>query len=86
MMSSFRRNEQASATRWFALAAFVVCAASLAGANGLAWLAESGRVSVVAVRQAPAPVRAARGPADPDIDATPTGAIPPATALMIRIH
>ena len=86
MISDFRRNSGGSATQWFALAAFVVCVASLAGAHGLAWLTESGRVSIVAVRQAPASVHTARGPVDPNVDETPTGAIPPTTALMIRIR
>ena len=85
-MRMFLRDRRGSATKWFAVAAFVVCAACLAGANGLAWLSESGRISIVAIRQAPAPTRTARGPVDPDVDDTPTGAIPPTTALMIRIR
>ena len=85
-MKMFRRDTRGSATQWFALAAFVVCAASLAGAHGLAWLSESGRVSIVAVRSAPAALHTARSPSGPDVDDTPTGAIPPATALMIRIR
>lgn len=86
MSSNFRDDSRASATQWFALAAFVVCAASLAGAHGLAWLTEDGRVSIVAVRQAPAAVHTARAPSGPDVDDTPTGSIAPTTALMIRIR
>ena len=84
-MRRFRDDRGGSAARWFALAAAVLCAASLAGAHGLDWLSQSGRVALVAYRTAaPAPNR--RFAADPNVDPMPTGSVPASSALLIRVR
>lgn len=84
-MPDFPSDRRGSAVQWFALAAAAVCVASLAGARGLDWLSQSGRVSLVAYR-APAPSASRRAAADPNVDMTPTGSVPAGSALMIRIR
>ncbi len=83
MMRDFRRECGGSAVPWFALAAAVLCFASLAGAHGLDWLSQSGRIALVADRGTARPQRIA---ADPGVDPMPTGAIPAPRALVIRIR
>ena len=78
MMMRFMSDSRGSAVQWFAVAAVVLSAASMAGAHGLAWLTQDGHLSVMAVRAAPEPTqRAAAG-----IDTTPTGSIAPKTLLI----
>ncbi len=85
-MKTFRRDDRGTATKWFALAAVIVSAGSMAGAHGLAWLSEPGRISVVAFKApAAAPTAAPKGMADAGVDDTPTGSIP-SNGLMIRIR
>lgn len=79
-----RRDGGGSAVRWFALAAAVLSVAGAAGAHGLAWLAQPGRISLVAYHQAAPPIDA-RASADPGIDRMPTGSIP-SNAVLIRIR
>ena len=81
MLMGFMSDSRGSAVQWFAVAAVVLSAASMAGAHGLAWLTQDGHLSIVAVRTAPeAMQRTAAG-----IDTTPTGSIKPKT-LMIQLH
>ena len=81
MMMRFMSDSRGSAVQWFAIAAVVVSAASMAGAHGLAWLTQDGHLSVTAVRALPEPMqRTAAG-----IDPMPTGSIQPKT-LMIQLH
>ncbi len=82
MMMRFMSDSRGSAVQWFAVAAVVLSAASMAGAHGLAWLTQDGHLSVMAVRAVPDPInqRTAAG-----IDPTPTGSIQPKT-LMIQLH
>ena len=84
-MPDFVSDRRGSAVQWFALAAAAVCVASLAGAHGLDWLSQSGRISLVAYRT-PAPAASQRAAADPNVDMTPTGTIPSGSALVIRIR
>ena len=86
-MRAFVGDRRGSAVRWFALAAAAVCVASLAGAHGLDWLSQSGRVALVAYR-APAPTQRGVVPSGggPDVDMTPTGSVPSGSALVIRIR
>lgn len=83
-MHDFRGDRRGSAVQWFALAAAALCVACLAGAHGLAWLSQSGRVALVAYR-APAD-RTRHVDADPGVDTMPTGSIPASDALVIRIR
>ncbi len=81
MMMRFMSDSRGSAVQWFAVAAVVLSAASMAGAHGLAWLTRDGHLSIVAVRAAPEPTQhAAAG-----IDSTPTGSIQKKTAV-IQVH
>ena len=82
MMMRFMSDSRGSAVQWFAVAAVVLSAASMAGAHGLAWLTQDGHLSVMAVRAIPEQInqRTAAG-----IDSTPTGSIQPKT-LMIQLH
>ena len=81
MMMRFVSDSRGSAVQWFAVAAVVLSAASMASAHGLAWLTQDGHLSVVAVRALQdSTQRAAAG-----IDLTPTGSIQPKT-LMIQLH
>ena len=82
-MKKFVRDDRGSAVRWFALTAVVLSAFSVAGAHGLAWLSQSGRVSVVAYR-APSD-GGPRGLADAGVDAMPTGSVP-SQSVMVRIR
>ena len=88
-MHDFVSDRRGSAVQWFALAAAAVCVACLAGAHGLDWLSQSGRVALVAYR-APAPTSrpasVGRAGSDPDLDMTPTGSVPAGSALVIRIR
>ncbi len=80
-MTRFVNDSRGSAVQWFAVAAVVLSAASMASAHGLAWLTQDGHLSVVAVRTVPDHTqRTAAG-----IDSTPTGSIQPKT-LMIQLH
>ena len=81
-MMRFMRDDRGSAVRWFAFATLVLSVAGAAGARGLAWLSQSGRISVVAYG-APAPTR--QTATDGGIDMTPTGAIP-SKGVLIRIR
>ena len=83
MMRDFRSECRGSAVQWFALAAAVLSVVSLAGAHGLDWLSQSGRIALVADRGT---VRSQRVAAAPDVDPMPTGAIPASRALVIRIR
>ena len=82
-MRNFRSDRRGSAVRWFALAAAVLSLGSLAGAHGLDWLSQSGRVALVAYG---APAQSRRVAADAGVDPMPTGAIPASRALVIRIR
>ncbi len=66
------------------MTAVIVSLACLAGAQGLAWLSQPGRVSIVAVR-AQNPAVAPRGIADAGVDPTPTGSVPK-SSMIIRIR
>ena len=90
-MQSDNSNSRGSATRWFALAAVMLSAASMLGAQGLAWLSQSGRVSVVAYHapetggQGGVADMRQTGVADVGVDTMPTGSIG-STSVMIRIR
>jgi hypothetical protein len=78
-------DRRGSAVRWFALTAAVLCAASLAGTQGLEWLSRSGRIAFVTDKTS-APVQNRRFAAGPGIDPMPTGSIAAPSALVIRIR
>lgn len=78
------RLGRSSSVRWFAFAAVILTAASVAGARSLSWLLLSGRVSVVAYVPSPSAPRQAVD-AGPGVDTTPTGSIP-SSAVVIRIR
>ena len=84
MVKTFTSDDRGSATQWFALTAVIVSIGCLAGAQGLAWLSQPGRVSIVAAR-GQNPAVAPTGIADAGIDPTPTGSVPK-SSVMIRIH
>ena len=77
MTMRFWSDSRGSAVQWFAVAAVVLSAASMAGAHGLAWLTRDGHLSIVAVRTVPDPTQRA---AAITVDATPTGSIQKKTA------
>ena len=83
-MKTFMSDDRGSAGRWFALAGVVIALGSMAGAHGLAWLSQPGRVSIVAIR-AQAPAVAPRGIADAGVDPAPTGSVPK-SSMVIRIR
>ena len=82
-MRDFTGDGRGSAVKWFALAAAALSIGSLAGAHGLEWLSQPGRVALVA---SVAPVQARRVAADADVDTMPTGSIPASSALVIRVR
>ena len=84
-MQDVTSERRGSAVRWFALTAVVLSVASLAGAHGLDWLTQSGRVALVAYRPT-APARVQQVASDPGIDRMATGSIPASSALVIRIR
>ena len=45
---TFLRDQRGSAVRWFAYAAAAITVVAAVGAHGLAWVAESGRLPVIA--------------------------------------
>ncbi len=83
-MKTFMSDDRGSAGRWFALAGVVIALGSMAGAHGLAWLSQPGRVSIVAIR-AQGPAATPKGMADAGVDPTPTGSVPN-SSVMIRIR
>lgn len=48
LASSFMRDRRGSAARWFAYAAAAITITAVAGAHGLAWIAHSGRLPIIA--------------------------------------
>ena len=81
MITRFMSDSRGSAVQWFAVAAVVLSAASMAGAHGLAWMTQDGHLSVVAIQTLPDPARRTASGIDP----MPTGSIQPKT-LMIQLH
>ena len=71
---SFLRDRRGSATRWFAFAAAAITIAAAAGAHGLAWIAQSGKLPIVAF--VPLNDRVARAQRAGAIDMDATGTIP----------
>ena len=84
-MHDFTSDRRGSAVQWFALAAAVLCVASMAGAQALNWLSQPGRVALVAYR-APAPTQDRRVASNAGLDPMPTGSVPSSNALVIRLH
>ncbi|MGI4765121.1 MAG: hypothetical protein ACRYGP_08670 [Janthinobacterium lividum] len=84
-MQDTTTDHRGSAVRWFALTAVALSVASLAGAHGLDWLSQPGRVALVAYRS-PVPVRSQPVASDLGVDRMATGSIPASSALVIRIH
>ena len=48
LFDMFFRDQRGSAVRWFAYAAVAITVVAAIGAHGLAWVAESGRLPVIA--------------------------------------
>lgn len=70
---TFLRDRRASATRWFAYAALAITVTAAAGAHGLAWVARSGRLPVIAF--IPLNQQFARGQSGDAVDLNATGSI-----------
>ena len=77
---SFLRDRRGSATRWFALAAAAITIMAAAGAHGLAWIAQSGKLPIVAFVPVNDKVARAQGAGGIDMEATGTIAVGGAAA------
>lgn len=80
--SSFMHDRSGSATRWFAYAAAAITLSAAAGAHGLAWIAHSGRLPVVAF--IPVNERVARSQQAGSVDMNATGSIEPVNTAITR--
>lgn len=72
---SFAGDERGSASRWFAYAAVAIAVIATVGAHGLAWVANSGRVPVIAF--VPLNDRSTQARQISGVDMTSTGSIKP---------
>jgi hypothetical protein len=70
---SFLRDRRGSAAKWFAYAAAAITITAAAGAHGLAWIAHSGKLPIVAF--VPINDRTARAQSAGAIDMEATGTI-----------
>ena len=69
----FLADREGSAVRWFAYAAAALTVSCMACAQGLSWLAQSGRMPTIAFL--PPRDRLARATAAAEIDPMPTGSV-----------
>ena len=73
LLNDFLRDRHGSAVRWFAYAAAAITVVAAIGAHGLAWVAESGRLPIIAF--VPLDGRPLKSQTAGDIDPTTTGSI-----------
>ena len=73
LLTDFLRDRQGSAVRGFAFAAAAITVVAAVGAHGLAWVAQSGRLPIIAF--VPLDGRPLKSHTAGDVDPTTTGSI-----------